>query len=306
MRYRRAMPLNLESLPPTPRPPLWAPPPAARSLNEFSVLNAAFAAGAALAALDQAVRCAAPFDGAWRRRLALKAAAQVAERGRSDDEASLRDALALTRPGGDPGPAGRRYAAWRALAEPGARLAEVTAALGAPRLAVADLATIHAAHARSAAPAPLAAAAAAKAVLVRQADAQGLACAVADLVLAARLGWPGALPLLALEFASAPTPNHPAWDAAGCAAPARAPAAACALSAALARAELGRRAAAPNLRATGAPAVFAALLEDDVLTSAAAIPGVSDRGLRRLFDRLLALGAVREFSGRATFRLYGL
>jgi Protein of unknown function (DUF1403) len=76
-------------------PPLpgWARPEApVTDLNE-----AVFRAGAALALLDARVRAdgrEVPFAGAWRRRLALKAAAasaRIARRG--EDEASLRDAF---------------------------------------------------------------------------------------------------------------------------------------------------------------------------------------------------------------------
>ena len=65
--------------------------------------------------------------------------------------------------------------------------------------------------------------------------------------------------------------------------------------------------AAPKLRAKGAPAALQALLDDDSLSASTKIGGqLSERGARRLFDRLVALGAIRELTGRATFRLYGL
>ena len=63
----------------------------------------------------------------------------------------------------------------------------------------------------------------------------------------------------------------------------------------------------PKLRAKGAGAALQALLDEDCLTASSEIGGqLSERGARRLFDRLVALGAVRELTGRATFRLYGL
>jgi hypothetical protein len=50
------------------------------------------------------------------------------------------------------------------------------------------------------------------------------------------------------------------------------------------------------------------LLQDDCVSPARAAKWakLSDRGARRLFDRLIELGAVRELTGRANFRLYGL
>ena len=77
---------------------------------------AAFQAGAALALLDGRGRAGVPFAGAWRRRLALKAAvASVRITRRGEDEAMLRDALLLRHGGEDPGPAGRLLVAWRGL-----------------------------------------------------------------------------------------------------------------------------------------------------------------------------------------------
>jgi hypothetical protein len=58
--------------------------------------------------------------------------------------------------------------------------------------------------------------------------------------------------------------------------------------------------------ARGAGAVIETLLNEDAVRPSARRGVMSDRGLRRLFDRLVALGGVRELTGRATFRLYRL
>ena len=120
-----------------PRAPAWARP--SGSFRDNSEAEALFFAGAALAALDSVVRSDPSWAGVWRRRLALKSAAAVAQNllKRREDEAALRDAIALARPGQDLGPAGRVYAAFRALAGPGdpfrpKRLAAVAADLQAP------------------------------------------------------------------------------------------------------------------------------------------------------------------------------
>src|SRR5271165_2498694 len=100
--------------------PAVAPPPFpawARALNAPETeAEAAFLAGAALARLDAIVRQNPPWAGVFRRRLALSAAAASVRRaGRTEDEAALRDALHLSQPGEDPGPAGKVLLAWREL-----------------------------------------------------------------------------------------------------------------------------------------------------------------------------------------------
>lgn len=72
--------------------------------------------------------------GAWRQRLALAAAAATAKQaGRVEDEAALRDAVLLTRPGDNVGPAGRMFLAWRRLAGTPAEKLLSEASVGAAR-----------------------------------------------------------------------------------------------------------------------------------------------------------------------------
>ena len=101
--------------------------------------EALYFAGAALALLDAVARSDAPWLGVWKRRLALNSAAAVASTlmKRREDEAALRDAFALSKPGQDLGPAGRAYAAFRTLGDRGdpfrlETLTAVAAALQSP------------------------------------------------------------------------------------------------------------------------------------------------------------------------------
>jgi len=76
------------------------------------------------------------------------------------------------------------------------------------------------------------------------------------------------------------------------------------LAADLARRAAHLKAVASKLRAKGAgDAVEMFLTRDAVAPSALPLP---DRAARRLCDRLVELGAIRELTGRDTFRLYGV
>jgi hypothetical protein len=90
-------------------------------------IQAAFAAGAASFALDQILRAEPAWIGCLSMRQAFKAAAVAAKLLRLNaDEAHLRDAEHLTRPGDDPGPAGRLHRLLRQLASRPTRLADET------------------------------------------------------------------------------------------------------------------------------------------------------------------------------------
>ena len=163
-------------------------------------------------------------------------------------------------------------------------------------------------------PAPIAAAAAAEAVVAVRADAEPLAIWAAEAALAKALNWPIPAPLLAGELflrrgageGRRPRPGEAGWIKLVALSYAHAALAALDLAQ-----DLSRRAArltdvAPKLRAKGKTGAIEALLGDDAVSAAAPIPTLSDRGGRRLFERLIALGAARELTGRPTFRLYGL
>jgi hypothetical protein len=281
--------------------------------------GAAFQTGAALAALDARVRAEVPLAGAWRRRLALKAAAasaRIARRG--EDEATLRDVFFLRRGGDDPGPAGRMLVAWRGL-DRSAPLSDDAVFHVAETLqlkmddglrgAIADAQQL----AASAQAAPFAAAEAAR-IVAQQPGAAILSLWLADAVLAARLKWPRPLPLIAgaLVHPSLRTGGHRPgdadWTRSCCVAYGRAAVEACGLFAELRRRSQKLIAVAPRLRARGAGAVIETLLNEDAVPAAARSGAgvMSARGSRRLFDRLVALGGVRELTGRSTSRLYGL
>ena len=295
----------------TPLPfPLWARP-GRSATGPADPASASFQAGAGLALVGLALSAGGPAAGVWLDRLALSAAASsLATAGRLEDEAQIRDARQLTRPGDDPGPPGRIYAFWRRLAgrPPSIDPADIIAAatLAGVRADPAFERVAEAAGAALASPAPALAAAAdaAAACLELRPDFPALAPWTADAVLALRLRWPVAVPLLATGLGRSWTRLA---DPAECArAYARVAAEACDRQREIARRAETLLRVAGKLRAKGAPAVVAALCAADALTPARLPGGLSDRAGRRLFERLVRLGAVRELSGRDTFRIYGL
>jgi predicted ArsR family transcriptional regulator len=322
--------------------PSWARPPKARAAGLEGSCDAAFHAGAGLALFDTILREKPPFAGALRQRLALRAAAACAALARHrEDLSALRDAEHLASVGRETSPAGRVHRLWRLFASRSTRLDAPTLRTAADLLALSDGANFEefAESLReivAGAENPLAAAAGASAgamKLFRDApapigadvssagdkpDVEIFALWLADLALARRLGWDAPVPLLATAIAhpslrrgaagKRPRPGDPGWADATAGAYAMATQEAYVLAGELSRRTEKLLAVQPKLRAKGAGRVVELLLDDDAVSPARAakLARLSDRAARRLFDRLVALGAARELSGRPNFRLYGL
>ncbi|WP_348524766.1 DUF1403 family protein [Mesorhizobium huakuii] len=183
----------------------------AQSLAGKDVEDLALTAGAAIGALDAVVRRQERWAGAWRQRLALSAAAATAKQaGRVNDENALRDAMLLTRPGDflSVGPAGLLLLAWRRLATRPAEelltkknLAAVLEEFGyaADAEAVSDLADDL--RPLSAGAGTVGMLAGAFVAAERYGFGRAFGCWLADALLAARLGWAHAVPVLGAEAA---------------------------------------------------------------------------------------------------------
>ena len=201
--------------------------------------------------------------------------------GRPERAPELRDAVHLLRPGDLPGPAGETCLAWRRAVERPLSAKALYRAL--PELQAERIVTWL--DAGQGVPVTRAAMAL-EAVLTEVPRAEVPALLLADASLALALGWDHVVPLLAAGVRRADLRKQGA-----------------ALRMAAHRAA-HLKVVAPKLRAKGAgDAVAMFLTRDAVAPSALPLP---DRAARRLCDRLVDLGTVRELTGRDTFRLYGV
>ncbi|PTA97673.1 MULTISPECIES: DUF1403 family protein [unclassified Sulfitobacter] len=282
-----------------PRIPSWVTSARAETLEDVTFLS-----GAALATLHFVVG----YDDVPRALLCDRLSLTASEAcmrllGRPERAGDLRDEVHLLRPGDQPGPAGAIYQQWqRASARPISvkalqrALPSVTAeqiamwldtGSGGPVMRAGTiLETVLSAHPRQ----------------------EVTALILADAVLAQSLGWTHVLPLLAVGLKSRDLRKqgrdlqlacHNALvSSIGATLP---------LAADLTRRAAHLRAVIPKLRAKGAGDAVALFLSKDALSASVALADLmSDRAARRLCDRLVDLGVVRELTGRDTFRLYGV
>ena len=265
--------------------------------------DVAFLSGAALGHLHLVQRHEDVPQTLLRTRLALRAAeACVTHQGRPERESELRDAVAFLQPGDSPGPAGEVGLSWQRAVERPVSTKALHRAL--PDVEAEQIATWQ--DAGQGAPVPRATAVFQAVIEDRPRDA-ATALILADAALAQGLGWSYFLPLLALGLKRADLRKSGADLRLAC----HRAIAAAATEATRDATDLARRVArlkevAPKLRAKGSDEALVLFLCRGAVAPASLISLRSDRAARRFCDRLVELGAVRELTGRDTFRLYGV
>ncbi|MDZ7927693.1 MAG: DUF1403 family protein [Agrobacterium sp.] len=298
--------------------PAWA---SARQHN-LGEADAAFAAGIALKSLDDLVRAEPAWAGCWRQRLALKCAQSAVQlTGRNESEPALRDAVLLTAPGDDPGPAGAMVLAYQRLAARkrtiGSKvLQELAALIGLRQEGLSDVADLFDAALQSPRAAPFAVADLVEKIYAAQPDAEILAWWLADRLLAEKLGWACGVPLTMGERYGAAfktiggrgrvRPGEPVFARAVCLALVAGTTEALRQANDISRRAETLLAVAPKLRTKGAGVVIEKLLNEDAVPASAPGSHLSRWAATRLFERLTSFGAARELSGRTSFRIFGL
>ncbi|WP_299758441.1 DUF1403 family protein [uncultured Boseongicola sp.] len=281
--------------------------------------SATFSSGAALALLDVVVRDPSGILPAalLRDRLALEAAAACLKlEGRFESTSDIRDAVCLVRAGDALGPAGEMFVRWRKIARVNLSvfswLAQVRKLL--PDRVAEDFSELGVFDGS-----PVAQAAGVLAdALQRFPREEAAALMLADVALARAVGWERSVPILAAHLNRADV--RAIADGASDARLRVDQAMIDACDAAIRNAaDLSRRAArlnaiAPKLRTKGAGDALVLFLGHDAVSPSGMLSpmiqgttfAMTGRAARRLCDRLVDLGVVRELTGRSTFRLYGV
>jgi len=285
-----------------PRMPPWVTSARAETLEDV-----AFLSGAALATLHLVVGRDDVPHALLRDRLSLTASeACMHMLGRPEKAGDIRDAVHLLRPGDQPGPAGAIYLQWQRAAARPVSVKMLQRAL--PSVTVEQIATWL--DAERGGPV-MRAANILESVLAAHPREEVMALILADAVLAQSLGWTHVLPLLATGLKSRDLRKRGTDLELAChKALVSSIGATLPIASDLTRRVAHLQAVVSKLRAKGAQDAVALFLTKDALSPTIALTapsvGMSDRAARRLCDRLVDLGVVRELTGRDTFRMYGV